>query len=294
MQKFGCTICHEGQGSGTSFQNASHSPNSPAEGEHWHEQYKWFHNHFWEYPMYPKRLVEASCIKCHHTVVELGVHPKFGASAPKVYEGYELIRKYGCYGCHEINGFNAGKAIGPDMRLEPGSKAEAARIAADPNAVAGTMRKVGPGLRHFAAKTTQEWAEHWIENPQRFRPETRMPRFFGLTNQLDPHAIRFQPLEIAAVAEYLISKSEPIKLDRWAADYKPDAERGKRLFSQRGCMACHQHDDFKSKGDEGKGAAAPAELHPDFGPNLTNVHAKIKPGADGAAWLYTDCDPERW
>ncbi|MDB5390072.1 MAG: Cytochrome c, partial [Planctomycetaceae bacterium] len=27
--KFGCTICHDGQGSGTSFQNGSHTPNSP-------------------------------------------------------------------------------------------------------------------------------------------------------------------------------------------------------------------------------------------------------------------------
>lgn len=289
MQKFGCTICHEGQGSGTSFHNASHSPNTPAAGEHWHEKYKWFHNHFWEFPMNPKRLAESGCIKCHHNVVELGVNPKFGASAPKAYAGYELIRKYGCFGCHEINGYNAGKAIGPDMRLEPGSEDEAARIASDPTAVAGTMRKVGPGLRHFAFKTTRDWAERWIENPQRFRPETRMPRFFGLTNQHDATAVKFQPVEIAGITEYLFSKSEPIKLDRWDKDYKPDAENGKKLFSERGCMACHQHDDFKPKADD----TAPALLA-DFGPNLTNVHAKIKPGADGAAWLYTWIrDPQR-
>ena len=289
MQKFGCTSCHEGQGSGTSFQNASHSPGSPAEGEHWHEKYGWFHNHFWEYPMYPQRLAEAACIKCHHDVVELGVNPTFGASAPKVYAGYELIRKYGCFGCHEINGFSNGRSIGPDLRLEPQTDEEAERIASDPGAVAGTMRKVGPGLRHFAAKTTPDWAEHWIANPRKFRPETRMPRFFGLTNQHDATAERFQPLEISAITAYLFKKSEPIKLDHWDEAYKPDAERGKLLFSQRGCMACHQHDDFKPQGD----GSVPA-LRPDFGPNLTNVHAKIKPGPDGAAWLYTWIrDPQR-
>lgn len=274
MQKFGCTSCHEGQGSGTSFQNASHSPNSPDIAEHWKDEYKFFHNHFWEYPMYPKRLAEAGCVKCHHNIVELGVNPKFGASAPKLYKGYELIRQYGCFGCHEINGYNAGKAIGPDMRLEPQTKEEADRIAADSTAVAGTMRKVGPGLRHFASKTTAGWAESWIREPKSFRPETRMPQFFGLTNQQDKEAAKFQPIEIAGIAAYLLEKSEDLPLDNWESGYQPNAERGKLLFSQRGCLACHAHDDFPG-------------IKADFGPNLTNAHAKIKPGADGAKWVYT-------
>src|SRR5262249_49915963 len=74
MQKFGCTSCHDGQGSGTSFQNASHTPDSPDIGEHWHRKYGYFSNHFWEYPMFPRRLAEATCLKCHHNVVELGIN----------------------------------------------------------------------------------------------------------------------------------------------------------------------------------------------------------------------------
>lgn len=281
MQKFGCSGCHDGQGSGTSFQNASHSPNSPDVAEKWHKEYSYFHNHFWETPMYPKRLAEAACVKCHHNVVELGVNPKFGNSAPKLFAGYELVRKYGCFGCHEINGFNAGKPIGPDMRLEPQTDDEAARIAADPTATAGAMRKVGPGLRHFGTKATKEWAEFWVHNPQDFRKDTRMPRFFDLTNQNDKQAKRFQPVEIAAMVAYLLKKSEPMKLEKPADDYQANAERGKMLFSQRGCLACHEHDAFA-------GAKA------DFGPNLTNVHEKIKPGEDGRNWVYTWIrDPER-
>jgi cbb3-type cytochrome oxidase cytochrome c subunit len=277
MQKFGCTGCHEGQGSGTSFQNASHTPNSPDIGEEWHRQYGWFNNHFWEYPMYPKRLAEAACIKCHHNVVELGVNPKFGASAPKVYRGYELIRQYGCFGCHEINGYSAGRQIGPDMRLEPQTEEEAERIAADPTAVAGTMRKVGPGLRHFASKTNRAWAEAWVKDPRSFRPETRMPGFFNQSNQRDDHAKDLQPVEIAGIVAYLFEKSQPLDLEEWAADYTPDAERGRRLFSQRGCLACHTHDDFPG-------------IKADFGPNLTNVHQKLT----SAKWLYTwILDPTR-
>lgn len=270
MQKFGCSGCHEGQGSGTSFQNASHTPDSPDIGEHWRKKYGYFNNHFWEYPMYPRRLAEAACLKCHHNVVELGENPKYGASAPKLARGYELIQQYGCFGCHEINGFNAGQPIGPDLRLEPQTEEEAERIAADPTAVAGTMRKVGPGLRHFASKSNREWTGYWVQEPKRFRPETRMPQFFGLSNQQDPHAAKLQPVEIAGIVSYLFSKSEPLQLDEWAADYKPDAERGKRLFSQRGCLGCHSHSDFPG-------------IKQDFGPDLTHVHQKIA----SMKWLYT-------
>jgi cbb3-type cytochrome oxidase cytochrome c subunit len=270
MQKFGCTSCHEGQGSGTSFHNASHSPNSPDVGEKWHEKYGYFYNHFWEYPMYPSRLREAACLKCHHNVVELGVNPTYGASAPKLYEGYQLILQYGCFGCHEINGYNTGKPIGPDIRLEPQTEDEAERIAADPTAVAGTQRKVGPGLRHFAAKTTPGWAEFWVKKPSDFRPDTRMPQFFGLTNQKDPHAKKLQPAEIVGIVKFLFAKSEEIKFEKWASGYKPDAKRGQVLFSQRGCLGCHSHADFPG---------IPSE----FGPDLTNVHKKIS----SIEWLYT-------
>jgi len=33
--------------------------------------------------------------------------------------GYTLLATYGCYGCHEINGFQGDQRIGPDLRVEP-------------------------------------------------------------------------------------------------------------------------------------------------------------------------------
>ena len=54
--------------------------------------------------------------------------------APKLVQGYQLVREYGCYGCHEINGYNGPDLrVGPDMRLEPNYFAAAAQIQADPN-----------------------------------------------------------------------------------------------------------------------------------------------------------------
>ena len=77
--------------------------------------------------------MESSCLKCHHNVTELQPSEKFPEPpAPKLLKGYNLIRKYGCYGCHEVNGFEGpNKRVGPDMRLEPNFFAAALAIKAD-------------------------------------------------------------------------------------------------------------------------------------------------------------------
>ena len=134
MKTFGCTICHQGQGSATSFKWASHSPNTPKQSHLWHDEYGWFNNHHWIRPMRPERFEESSCLKCHHQVVDLAPSERFPEPpAPKVVEGYNLIRQYGCFGCHEINGWSGPEErIGPDMRVEPNYHEVAQAIAADP------------------------------------------------------------------------------------------------------------------------------------------------------------------
>jgi cytochrome c2 len=121
MGTFACTICHDGQGSATDFEWASHTPNNTEDAREWMRDYGWFDNPHWIYPMYPKRFAESACLKCHHEVVELEPSQRFpDAPAPKVTHGYHLVRKYGCFGCHEVNGFDGPlKRVGPDLRLEP-------------------------------------------------------------------------------------------------------------------------------------------------------------------------------
>ena len=289
VAKFGCTICHDGQGSGTSFGNAEHTPNDPHESHEWHSEYGFHPNHFWEYPMQPSRFAESTCIKCHHSVTELGVNPKFGASAPKAFKGFQLIQKYGCYGCHEIQGYDAGVAIGPDMRLEPQTPEEIERIKNDPTQTAGTMRKVGPSLRHIAEKTTSAWIQYWTEIPSRFRPSTKMPQFFSLADHLNSedagHTKQLEAVELAGVSAVLLGSSQPIELLAPKQGYEANAERGQQLFSERGCLACHQH------------SAVPGNTA-DFGPNISDIHQKIKRNADNPAfsnWLYTWIrEPERY
>ncbi len=283
LPKFGCTVCHEGQGSGTTFTNASHTPNDPAQMEEWaNGDHKWFDNHFWEHPMYPQRFQESGCIKCHINVTELGVNDKFGPTAPKVYRGRELVKTYGCFGCHEISGYDGTRIVGPDLRLEPSTKAEADMIAKDPLQVAGKMRKVGPSLRHSAYKSDPGFVAYWTEEPKRFRPTTRMPQFFKLDNQQDHLAKINNPIEIAAIAHYLQAKSQPYETLSPAAGYKPDAARGQNLFATKGCLACHSHNSVPGLGMN-------------VGPELSKVHAKLKAGKAGFDWLYTWIrDPERY
>jgi cytochrome c551/c552 len=132
--EMGCTICHDGQGSATDFKWASHTPNDPQQALEWSRTHGWFDNHHWIFPMTPDRFIESNCLKCHHEVVELEPSERFPEPpAPKLVQGYQLVSDFGCYGCHEIPGYDGpAKRIGPDLRLEPNFAEVAQQIATDP------------------------------------------------------------------------------------------------------------------------------------------------------------------
>jgi uncharacterized protein (DUF58 family) len=72
--------------------------------------------------MQPSRFVESSCVKCHYEMTDL-IRDGSRVEAPKLVQGYNLVRELGCFGCHEIPGVNKGRWVGPDLRLEPGEHA---------------------------------------------------------------------------------------------------------------------------------------------------------------------------
>jgi cytochrome c2 len=357
MEKFGCTTCHAGQGSGTAFLWASHTPNTPAEGDKWKKEFGWFHLHAgdWEYPMLPKRFAESACVKCHHQMTDLiGSDDK--NEAPKLLRGYNLVKENGCFGCHEIAGRRAGKDVGPDLRLESSPPYEAltpveqARVDADPDTKPGSMRKVGPSLYRLAEKSNPEWTAKWIRAPREFRPDTKMPHFYGVSNN-DKEALetakkrfpemvdqtQFPDAEIQAITYYLFQLSNGYlsdvekahkddtakaaaedlslranllakgKLD--AADKKSlaeaetrialrkatvlsdiagkhdaDPKNGRKLFVERGCLACHSHE-ATEKEEAGSPAIVGEAI---FGPNLSQVAGKLgrKNGDKASAMLW--------
>lgn len=360
-EKFGCSSCHSGQGSATSFLLSSHTPNTYEQKKRWEKDEGWVSNHYWDYPMLPKRFTESSCLKCHHQVTDL-IREGNKVEAPKLVEGYNLIRRAGCFGCHEIAGIKGGRVVGPDLRLEPSpaletlSPLERLKMTSDPLNPPGTMRKVGPSLRRVAEKTYPEWVVQWIRAPRDFRPTTWMPHFYGLTNN-SKDALegtgqeKFPDAEIHAITYYLFQKSQAylegkdpyrlanqarrqelldlqknnlisekqqreleeltfrleqtrppvpiakeirdesgqvVQLPEPAKDDKSRQERearGRQLFTERGCLACHSH-----QGTTTAGLNLPAVVSKaDFGPDLSRIALKLgtKPGDTESArrWL---------
>jgi cbb3-type cytochrome oxidase cytochrome c subunit/mono/diheme cytochrome c family protein len=217
-EKVGCTICHNGQGSATEFNLATHVPADARQKEEWHKKYKWESTHFWDYPMFSSRFIESTCLKCHHEVTDLVRHGS-KEEAPKLLRGYNLVRENGCFGCHEIAGIKGNRPVGPDLRLEPApalewlSAADQDRAKADPSNPPGTMRKVGPSLRRIAEKTDQKWTRRWLESPRGFREDTKMPHFYNLSTNSEEALNgtgqeKFPAAEIHSIAYYLFEESK--------------------------------------------------------------------------------------
>ncbi len=253
INKFGCTICHGGQGSGTSFTFASHSPDSIHQKEEWEKKYDYHEMHHWDEPMLIERFQESSCVKCHHQITDV-------PQAKKLQAGYERITKFGCTGCHTIGGEGS---FGPDLT---------------------DNRPVGPNLRHLASKVTKDWALNWIKNPHEFRPDTRMPRFYDVTNNESPEDQPKVHAEIHAMTHYLFANSTPPK-DFVEPPAQGDAEKGKATFFQKGCMACHAHKDYAADTlPESVAPFAKEYTKSNYGPNLSNVAAKFDE-KNGFNWL---------
>ena len=225
MKNFGCTICHQGQGSATSFKWSSHTPNTPKQAHEWHDEHGWFNNHHWIQPMLPARFEESSCLKCHHQVVDLEPSEKFPEPpAPKLVEGYHLIRQYGCYGCHEINGW-AGpeKRIGPDMRLESNYHEVAEALATDPG-----LKDMGETVARWVTDVRSGPDSHEsrvrLREPSRYHPKTIMPNVL-----LEPVTLADGSVSdpAADATEYLMGSGRDWKP---AADWQVETLDGETSF----------------------------------------------------------------
>lgn len=367
-EKFGCSTCHGGQGSATTFLDATHAPNDVLQQERWTKEHNWASIHFWDYPMQPQRFAEATCLKCHHQVYDL-YRDGSQIEAPTLVRGFNLIRELGCFGCHEIAGMKSGRWVGPDLRLESDPPLESLtpeerlKKLADPTNPPGTYRKVGPSLARIAEKTNENWARQWIKSPRDFRPDTRMPHYYMQANNtpdvLPEEQKKFPDAEINAIAHYIFSQSrgilreaserakdspeaiaadqkdvdeltaklsdpavpeadkkaaadklaaakariaaraiprpaaEAVTLPTAPADDKAKAEqldRGRNLFSTRGCLACHQHEGVATEAKpDGRPPLPGLASDSNFGPNLSRLVSKLGVTPDqpqtSRAWL---------
>jgi len=208
-EKFGCTICHGGQGLATEV--------AAAHGDVPH----------WEEPLLRGPLVQASCAQCHGNV------QKIAQDVPLLIKGRQLFNAKGCYGCHAIKEF--GQTVSQDL-TEVGVKsyqlleADFEMMHPPHDRIRWVMRKLknprllNPGVR----------PEHLPPGEEEVFPSA-MPNF-GLTDE-----------EIQALTVYLTSLTAsdlPASyvtqaLPEPAPTYASDVERGEAVFKKFGCAACH-------------------------------------------------------
>lgn len=204
VEKFGCTVCHGGNGHSVSFKDAAHTPRDESQKEEWQKKYRWKESEHWEPKMLSADFVQASCAQCHQGVVSV-------PEADGLNRGRRLAQTYGCIDCHKIAGFS-------DARL-------------------GEHWKVGPSLQHIQSKLNKDWIIRWLHNPRSFRNSTKMPSVFHLSNTSSPEDSQRNDVAIASIAAYLLKNSQPVALTE--PPVEGDIQRGERLVKEVGCLGCH-------------------------------------------------------
>ena len=111
MKEIGCTVCHGGEGHRvTDFNVAAHTPQNEEQKQEWVEKYHWHEPHKVPQPMLKLGMTEASVLNVTRIL----------NSSQKLHvynEGVETIEKYGCYGCHKIEGWEHKRPAQPHLNM---------------------------------------------------------------------------------------------------------------------------------------------------------------------------------
>ena len=190
---------------------------------------------FWLQPLLRGPQQQSRCIDCHREVVDL-------EGAGNIAKGEQLFEQLGCHGCHLVAGYEE-------------------------------LDKVGPSLARVSAKVDPQWLVDWIQNPQAFRPRTKMPNYM------------FSDEEATAVAAYVWTSSQEDGAEweaRQVSDTGVDASNpelvaeGELVFNQVGCRGCH------AVGEEQVSRSLGVDK--DWAPNLSRVAMKTN-GEFLYAWV---------
>ncbi len=244
-ETFGCSPCHNGNGVGTVSVTKAH-------GKYKH----------WLWPLFAKENFEAGCLQCHQNDRHLryadtltagkdlfqyrgcmGCHPRDGFDTePR--ETREVQKQI-----TDLFAEKQAEQLKAERLLNLGDRAatneEANQLYADAQAVTLDVaaidarvdqlrvradelllevKKPGPNLKEVRMKLRPEWIPRWIENPQAFRPDTKMPQF------------RLSPEDVQAVSAFIWQSGVEGPLDRQP---QGNAERGRQIVESRGCLGCH-------------------------------------------------------
>jgi cytochrome c2/cytochrome c5 len=293
VEKYGCTVCHGGQGEATDYAHAAHKPIAGV-----------------EHPMRPLETIEANCGACHRSLEP--------ADAPRLAEGRRLVVESGCVACHEIPGFEEVRFRGPALdslgyKVRPDwlegwlkdpksylanskmgnfrlSGAEIAGLRAlllsqkaqGPEAIEMDWKKadtaagralfgqlrcvschavngrggtMGPELSRIGDKVRRDWLFGYLRDPHREQPDTAMLRY-RLTDSQIRDVVAF------LLEEYKTLGGEAEPAPAPYQDARAVAE-GRTVFVRRGCYGCHELAGIRETGKIGPSLAGVADRDPD-------------------------------
>jgi len=169
--------------------------------------------------------------------------------------GKSLVRKYGCFGCHDITGMENESRVGAELSTF-GSK---------------TLEELFFGNHTDIPNTWDDWTYHKLKDPRTYateRIEQTMPQF------------DLADADITALRVFLASLTDlkyPLKF-RAASDIKGQREvAGRRLVARYNCVGCHVIE------NQGGAIRARYEETPQLAPPILNGEgAKVQ-----SEWLYT-------
>ncbi len=261
-EKFGCASCHWGNGRATTSDMKGH-------GRH----------RFWLWPMFEKENTEAGCQQCHARdrvtqgaeTLNLGrdLFSQRGCMGCHRYEGFD--RETDSLAAARQSIGQLEDQITANEKQIRADTAASLRTVEDENDVKRLLahaeslrvtnsllaaridqmnlqakylmqdqKKVGPNLKDVRVKLRKEWVPVWLENPQAFRPGTKMPTFWRFAYARKAHRRNMRDKDgadqIQAIAAYLWQESFDSKMP---TQQQGNAGHGKELFESRGCLACH-------------------------------------------------------
>ena len=257
--RFGCSSCHGGNGRATTSVEKGH-------GRH----------RFWLHPLYERENMQAGCQQCHTNdrvldgapVLNLGkdLFQNRGCVGCHRYEGFD----------RETDALSNARQTIKQLEDEMAANEREARQSVDASGTAADdteaqrllaraeslrvsnsliaarveqlkvqsshlmqdQKKVGPNLKDVRLKLRKGWIPEWLQNPQAFRPGTKMPTYWRIDGEGRTAADKQrEENERKAIAAYIWQESFAGQVPQQAQG--GNAAHGKELFETRGCMACH-------------------------------------------------------
>jgi mono/diheme cytochrome c family protein len=201
VEKYGCTICHEGQGLATTKEAA-------------HGNVK-----HWDKPMLEARYIQASCGKCHSDTDQ----PQMGI----LREGKGLFNKSGCIGCHAVNGW------GGNISVDIGEIGDKVIEELDFTHVEGRHTVANWLYEHFLnpQKITPARPDLGVPYPSAMPNHSfRESEAAALTALMLSWTSEKKTIPV----EYYVSEKPKPSLV-----YKTTEEAGRAVFEKFGCAGCH-------------------------------------------------------